>query len=221
MNVLGLVQLVESISAPGGYSDCFQITSLAQGGYLRNADQVKQILNMALHESIGPAEGVVAGAAFRAARHGEFDQLSKVSGALSNHLLPADIRSASLQMGTHLWELSRRWEWAQPIHSQVDPLANKDGVHNAVAFGVLVSETTAQQVRAIAMYLFRAARMIINSAVQTIPLDESDGLRMLSSLGPTISELAQNYADRPIDRIMALHPSLVLQAAMSGTIYPQ
>jgi urease accessory protein UreF len=221
LNVLGLVQLIESVPTAGGYSDCFQIPSLVRGGYLRDSDQVLHLLNLALQESIGPAEGVVAGAAFRAARRCELGQLSRLSSALSNHQLPAEIRTASLQMGTHLWELSRRWEWAQSIHGQINPLADEGGIHNAIAFGILVSETTAQQVRAIAMCLFRAARTIISSAVQAIPLDEKDGNRLLSTLGPMISELARNYADRPLDRIMALRPAMVLQAAMSGTMYPQ
>jgi len=221
LNVLGLMQLVESAPNAGGYPDCFQISNLVRQGYLRNADQVLQLLNVALHQSIGPAEGVAAGAAFRVARHGVLDQLPKVSSVLSNHQLPEDIRKASLQMGAHLWELSRRWEWAQSLHYEVDPMASEGGIHNAIAFGVLVSEATAQQVRAIAMYLFRAARMIIKSAVQSIPLDESVGQHLLSSLSPMISELAQVYADRPIDQVMALHPSLVLQVAMRDTIYPR
>ena len=77
-------------------------------------------------------------------------------------------------------------------------------MHHAVAFGTLVSETTSSQLRAIATYLFNTARSIVLAAVRAIPLDETTGQRVLSSVQPTITELAAACVDKEPADILAL-----------------
>lgn len=213
MNVLGLMQLVDSAPAVGGYADCFQINSLARRGVLRSEEQILQLLDASLQSSIGPSDGVAVGWAFKAARQGDLADLPELASRLSGPDVPADIRMASLEMGTHLWELSRRWDWAQAMHGQVEDLAASTKLHHAMVFGTLVSETTAQEVRAIALCLFSAAKAIIRVAVSAIPLDETVVLKLLSRLQPEISELAHQYAVCRPETIHAL-PSAEVVASV-------
>lgn len=214
MNVLGLMQLVDSAPSIGGYADCFQVNGLARRGLLSSEERIVQLLNASLQSSIGPTDGVAVGWAFKAARHGDLGELPQLASHLSGPEVPADIRAASLEMGTHLWEISRRWDWAQAMHGQVDALAPRTNLHHAMAFGALVSETTAQEIRAIAMCLFSAAKAIIRAAVAAVPLDEAVVLKLLSQLQPEISDLAcQCAACRP-ESIHALPPSEVVASVL-------
>ena len=65
-----------------------------------------------------------------------------------------------------------------------------------MAFGLLVSETTSSQVRAIATYLYNTAKNIVLAAVHAIPLEESAGMQVLSGVQPRIAELAARCADK-------------------------
>jgi urease accessory protein UreF len=65
-----------------------------------------------------------------------------------------------------------------------------------VAFGLLVSETTSSQLRAIATYLYNAAKNMVLGAAREIPLEETTGMRVLSSMQSRIAELAAKYADK-------------------------
>jgi urease accessory protein UreF len=110
--------------------------------------------------------------------------------------MPPDMRLASLQMGQRLWIMSRAWDWAASVHEQLDGLTQRNDLHHAVAFGLLVSETTSSQVRAIATYLYNAARNIVQAAVRLIPLDEATGMRVLSDVQERIAQLAARCADK-------------------------
>ena len=208
MNVLGLVQLCEAAQPIGGYSHSFGIEQMARQGRLRSAEDLLAFVRSVLKATIGPADGVASGIAFRAARNGAFDRLPEVCAAMSSERLPLEMRLASLQMGQRLWMVSRTWPWAESIHTQLDDLAEHSDLHHAVAFGALVSETTSSQIRAIATYLFNTAKSIILAAVREIPLDEASGQHILSDVQPTIAQLAAAYADKTPRDIAAIHGPL-------------
>ncbi len=204
MNLLGFVQLAEAIPPFGGYSYCFGIETMAQRHELSTAQQLQTLLKVVLHAAIGPADGVASGISFRGARAGDLSEIPDVCHVMSSDRLPLEMRLASLQMGRRLWEKSRQWEWAQCVHEQLDPLASKNDLHHAVAFGALISEATSSEVRAIAAYLFNIAKSMLTAAVQTIPLDEATGQRLLSEVQPTIAELATQCAAKHARDIVAL-----------------
>ncbi len=201
MNLLGLVQLVDTSGAGVGYQDCLSIEMLARRGLLCTGQQVLNLVESALRAVIGPTQGIAAGIAFRAARLGDPALVPAVSQVLSSNQLPESLRLASLQMGTRLWEISRRWNWTQPVHEQFDPVMPQAGVHGGVAFGTLVSETTAHEVRAVAACLLQAAQGIIQAAVWAIPLEDSMNHRLLAQAQPMISRLAADFAQHTLPDI--------------------
>jgi urease accessory protein len=201
VNVLGLVQLCEAAPLAGGYGHSFGIEALAQRGELRSAEQLAGMVRGVLHAAIAPADGIASGLAFRAARSGAFEEIPTLCAALSSDRVPPAMQLASVQMGQRLWTLSRGWGWAASVHEQLDGLAQASDLHHAVAFGALVSETTSSQIRAIATYLFNTVKGMVMAAVRAIPLDESEGQRILSEVQPTIAQLAATYADKPVAAI--------------------
>ena len=48
LNLLGLMQLVDSAPTIGGYAQCFQINDLARRGLLRSEEQIGQLLEAVL-----------------------------------------------------------------------------------------------------------------------------------------------------------------------------
>ncbi|MGN6370582.1 MAG: urease accessory protein UreF [Phycisphaerae bacterium] len=205
MNVFGLVQLCDAAQPVGGYSHSFGIEQMARQGRLRSPDDLLSYVESLLQGAIAPADGIASGIAFRAARAGKLEEIPAACEAMSSERLPMEMRLASLQMGTRLWSLSRTWAWAEPIHQQLDEMAVHTDLHHAVAFGALVSETTSSQVRAIATYLFNTAKGIILAAVRAIPLEESLGQHVLSTVQPTIAALAAAYADKGPGDIVPIH----------------
>ena len=196
MNMLGLVQLCE-VTGPY-YSHSLGVEM--RRGELGSAEALAHFVREVLVGTIGPAEGVASGAAFRAARVGEVERIPALC-QISAERLPAEIRVASVQTGRQLWEVSRRWEWAGAMHQQLDGFAGRVELNHAVAFGALVSEATSSQVRAIAAFLLNVAKGIVAVAVRVVPLDERCGQRVLAEVGPTIAELAAEYAGKGSERL--------------------
>jgi urease accessory protein len=216
VNVLGFVQLTQATPPFGGYSYSFGIEGMAQRKELTNAQQLLALLKGALHAAIGPADGVASGISYRAARQGDLSEILEVCHVMSSDRLPLEMRLASLQMGRHLWELSRQWDWAQSVHEQLDPMARKNDLHHAVAFGALISEATSSQARAIAAYLFNTVKSMVMDAIRTIPLDEATGQRLLGEVQPTIAELASQCVDKHAGDIVALRSGGSVPGGGSG-----
>src|SRR5580765_1153441 len=103
MNVLGLVQLCTTAEGSAGYSHSFGIEQLVRGGRLRSPEELTVLVRRVLVGSIGPADGVASGIAFRAARGGMFERLPEVCSAMSSERVPLPMRLASVQMGQRLW----------------------------------------------------------------------------------------------------------------------
>jgi urease accessory protein UreF len=192
LNVLGLVQLCQS-TGPGSYT--FGIERLTRGRPISPEELTELIKALLLHD-VAPTDGVASGIAFRAARHGEYEQLPSICDALNTSHLPDPVRLESIQTGQRLWGISRSWDWATSVHDQLDPLAERTHLHHAVAFGALVSETTSSEARAIATYLFSTARGIVLTAIRAIPLDEAAGQRVLSEVQSAIAEMAGRFVER-------------------------
>lgn len=192
---MGLIQLC-AYPEPLDYSQSVGVQALVRAGRVKSSRQLEDLVLKVLESRIAPADGIASGIAFRAARAGALDQWPEISAALSSGRLPAEMRAASVHMGRHLWGVSRGWEWAAGVHQQLDPVAEGIDLHHAVAFGALVSETTSNQIRAIATYLFQTARSIVLAAIRAIPLDEITGQRVLSDMQPQIAHLAATCADR-------------------------
>jgi urease accessory protein UreF len=192
VNVLGLVQLCQSTS-PGTYA--FGIERLTRGR-ATSAEELTDLVISVLRHDVAPADGVAAGIAFRAARRSAFEQLPEVCEALNTSHLPNPIRLESIHTGRRLWGMSRGWEWAAAVHDQLDAMAERTDLHHAVAFGTLVSETTASEARAIATYLFSTARGIVLTAIKAIPLDDATGQRVLAEVQGSIAEMAARCVDR-------------------------
>jgi urease accessory protein len=195
MNVLGLVQLCQCVQ-PGGYGYALGLERLARTGQIHSPAQLAALVNGVLRARIGPAEGVAAGIAFRAARRGDYDCLPGLGDTLSARQQPELLRLASVHMGQRLWGVSRQWDWAGGLHQQLDDLTRHTDLHHAMAFGTLVSETTSSQIRAIATFLFNTARSIILAAIRAIPLDDAAGQRVLAEVQPTITAVAAACADK-------------------------
>ncbi len=192
MNLAGMLQLVAPSTAESGYATYFTRLESDWITSPHSLDMVRGGMTAILKNVIGPSEGIAAGIAFRAARAGDIAPFRELMQLLSTKKLPTDLCAASLRTGTALWEQSRRWEWTSAVHAQLDPLT-LPAVHHAAAFGALVSETTANEIRAVATYLYRAAQLLIRDAATGLQLDDTNVQHLLCDCQEQITVLAQRF----------------------------
>ncbi len=199
MNLAGLLQLVAPSAGESGYATYFTRLESDWINSPHPLDMVRTGLTSVLKDVIGPSEGIAAGIAFRAARAGDIAPFRELMQLLSMEKLPTDLCAASLRTGTALWERSRRWEWTSAVHEQLDPLT-LPAVHHAAAFGALVSETTANEIRAVTTYLYRAAQLLIRDAATSLRLDDASVQHVLCDCQEQITAMAPRFTGcRPAD----------------------
>ena len=206
MNLTGLLQLVAPQAAESGYATYFTRLESDWMTSPHSMDMVRTGMTAILRDYIGPSEGIAAGIAFRTARAGDIAPFQELMQLLSTEKLPIDLCAASLRTGTELWERSRRWEWTGPVHEQLDPLT-RPAVHHAAAFGALVSETTANEIRAVATYLYRAAQLLIRDAAASLRLDDVAVQHLLCDCQENIAAMVPRFTGCRAADIAAIAPN--------------
>ena len=192
MNLTGLLQLVEPTCTDSDYATYFGLLEPHSHRPVHSLEELHNAMTALLADVIGPTEGVAAGIAFRAMRAGEIKPFQELIEVLSNGRLPTDMCATSLRAGTALWERSRRWQWATPMHEQLDSLT-APAVHHAAAFGALASETTANELRAIATYLYRSTRLLISASSVGLQIDETTARHLLTDCQENITTMAVRF----------------------------
>jgi urease accessory protein UreF len=205
-----MVQLMDIAPESGGYTDCFQIENLIASDRLRHPAELERLLITALKHGIGPLDGFAAGAVFDASRHGDFARLPALVEAMCRSEAPLSLQQASLATGEYIWEVSRRWPWAQTIHQQLDGVTRQTGHFHAVAFGALISDATAQKARAVAACLMAAAKSLVFCAAKYLPMDLNQSQRVLNDVQPTITQLAIEYTQPDAAALPPREPTAII-----------
>jgi len=218
LNMLSMVQLMAIAPQSGAYADCFQVERLIAEGAIRRPAQMENLLVKALKYAIGPLDGFAAGAVFDASRQGNFESLPALVDELCTADTPLGLRQASLNTGEYVWEFSRRWPWAEIIHSQLDGVTEQTGHYHAVAFGALISDATAQKARAVAACLMTAAKSLVLCAAKYLPMDLTQAQRVLNVVQPTIAQLALEYSQPGAAAPPSRDPEDIIAAFTTGQL---
>ena len=109
---LALLQLSDSALPIGGYSHSWGVEAAVWRGQVSDAPTLERWVRCWLRYAAGPFEGVVVGAACRAATAGDWPEVSRANELLAVSLTPPTLRVASGEMGEHLLALAEAWPWA-------------------------------------------------------------------------------------------------------------
>lgn len=154
-------------------------------------------------ESFGPTEGVFAGAAFRAVAENRSADLVLINDHADALMAVPSLRTASREMGAHLWELGLTWSWSagglETIGATLPRLPRK-GWHHAITFGVMGALAEATEHDTLLCLAHQAALGLISAGIRGIPLSPTHGQQMLAYLHGDIVRAAeaatgQNFYD--------------------------
>ncbi|OWK40355.1 urease accessory protein UreF [Fimbriiglobus ruber] len=206
---LRLLQLADSALPVGGYTHSWGLEAALARGRVRDIDSMERWTRNWLRHALGPLDGVVVGAACRAAAAGDQAALADCNELMDASLAPLSLRTASREMGLHLLQLGETWAWSTAGVGDLSDLGHlgAGGVwHHPVAFGVLGHLAGAAAEDAIAAFLHQAVSGMIGAGARAVPVSHTHGQQLLAYLHADVAAAAAEAAARPLAAAGASSP---------------
>ena len=190
---LRLLQLSDSALPIGGYMHSWGLEAVVARRQVFDAHSLEQWTRDWLRHSLGPLEGVLVGAAWRATSAAEMRRAAEI---LTASLSPPTIRRASLQMGEQLASLGSTWGWSIAGISRFEGEVEAEHRHHAIVFGLLARLAGADERVTLVSYLHQATMGMISAGVRSIPVGHTHGQQILSYLHDDLARVAAELVGR-------------------------
>lgn len=194
MNVR-LLQISDSALPISGYTHSWGLEAAIARGLVNGPETLEQWAGRWLGTSLGPLEGVLVGAACRAAHAGDTAELVRMNELAEVSIVPPTTRTASREMGEQLLALAATWEWSARGLATLVP-GEPTGWHHSVAFGLVGALAKAEPNDVLIAYLHQALLGMIAAGVRAIPVGHTHGQQVLAYLHDDLQKLADELVDR-------------------------
>jgi urease accessory protein len=181
----------------GGFAFSHGLEWMIEAGELRDRDALEAYIATALEDGGGWCDLVFLAASWRAARAGDLDELNEIADLAAAWRGSAETALESAHQGA---AFARATLAAWPS-APLDALARRRGGEIAFAVALGAAATAAPLDATLIAYAQVFAANLVSAGVRLAPLGQTDGLRALAALGPTILRVAKAAEHTSLDEL--------------------
>lgn len=182
-NQFYLLQVNDALFPIGGYSHSYGLETYIQNGTLLTAEDAKKYLNNKLKYSILYTDLLGVRLAYDYAKEGQLNKLVELNQVSEASKLPAEIREASLKMGSRFYKtiegLDIPYE-SDVLHQFIEKIGQKK-IHHACLYGIFCASVGLNELDCLSHYLYAQTSAVVTTCVKSIPLSQTDGQKILAS----------------------------------------
>jgi urease accessory protein len=212
MNVR-LLQLASPSLPVGAYSYSQGLESAVEAGLVRDAVSASRWIGEVLALSVAAMEAPVLVRLMAAWTRGDFESVRRWNEEFLASRETAELRAETAQMGYSLRRL------LGDLGVAMRPLEALDEVAYPTAFAYAVAAWNLEPRDALATYLFAWIENQVLAAVKCVPLGQTDGQRLLLSLGERIGSIVESAFTVDDDGMANFAPGLAILSARHETQY--
>lgn len=208
LELYNLIQINGGTFPTGGFSQSWGLETYVAEGRVGDAGEFREFLKNYLLSTVGKCELPVVRSAYEAETRQELERIEDISNASRT---TGESRQAGLRMGKALWRLARgRLENSEEYRNGTAGFAEeRDGrVSYPVLYGMLCRAMGAGIEAAMEAYVFNAANSLVQCAVKTVPLGNTEGQEMLFGLHDAMDETVETGMNTGIDEITNFCPGI-------------
>jgi urease accessory protein len=220
---LSLLHFSDGLLPVGSYAHSFGLESYTAAGTIRDAEGVESFLRSYLQGSVAPTDVVAMLVAREAASRGDMDECFLIDQNLDAMKPAAELRDASRQMGRQLLRIAANLGDPFASHGLAPQLFRAVEIqetpgHHAIAFGAVGSVLGWHEREMACAYLYSACAGIVACSLRLLPLGQLAGQRILWSLSPSISALAEEAQGKQMADIWSFAPGMEIAAMRHATL---
>jgi urease accessory protein len=217
---LSLLQFSDGLFPAGSYAHSFGLETYTTDGTIRNARDVECFLVSYLRGSVAPTDAIAALASRKAALSKEaagMEQCVIIDHQLNAMKLASELRDASRQMGRQVLRIAANLGEPFTLHGLTCALfqavENEETPgHHAMAFGVVGAALGWLETEMARAYLYSTSAGLVAAALRLLPLGQLAGQRILWSLAPLITKLAEEVQGKDMADIWSFAPGIEIAA---------
>lgn len=210
MSLAKLLQLASPALPVGAYSYSGGLEAAIEAGVVHDAASAERWIGDVLEFSIARMEGPILFSLLSGFSGKDFAKIEKMNETFLASRESAELRAESVQMGYSLNRLCRDLELGEM------PLAEPSF---PAAFAFAASAWQVDPQAALQAYLWSWLENQVMAAVKAIPLGQTDGQRILSSLGSGLEVLSKKISTMKDEDSGNFAPGLAMLSAKHETQY--
>lgn len=220
-NNLSLIHLlhISSASFPiGGFAHSFGMESLIEHQIIRNTDECAEYVKTVLNNSLGKIDAPVIAAAIKGWDNlTEINSLDELYGAMK---VTRELRHASIKLGLSFLRMITEMYPSDTLKEYHKLCRQKENLgHYAVMYGMTCGYLGIEAISAITAYLESSVYMYIQTGIKLIPISQTDGQTILTSLYLAILNWAKQAPDIKVRDIAAFAPTLDIASMQHEILY--
>lgn len=183
----------------GAFSYSHGLEWSVECGDVSDRDSLVEWIEAILRHGSGRMDGILLAHAWRAAAAAEHARLQEVA-ELALAIAPSSERYLETSAQGTAFLVTTRTVWPAPALEHAAAI-----LPNEVAYPVAVAVAAAghgiRLSAALNAYLLSFAANLVSAGVRLIPLGQTDGLRTIAALEPTIAAVAREAGDLPLEEL--------------------
>ena len=210
MSLAKLLQLASPALPVGAYSYSGGLEAAIESGAVHDAASAERWIGDVLEFSLARMEGPIVFAFIRSFNQGRLDEIQNLNERFLASRESAELRAETVQMGYSLNRLCRDLGLGEV------PLAEPSF---PAAFAFAASAWKVDPAAALQAYLWSWLENQVMAAVKAVPLGQTNGQRILLSLGSLLPSLADKATNLREEELGNFAPGLAILSAKHETQY--
>lgn len=210
MNLARLLQLASPTLPVGAYSYSGGLEAAIEAGVVRDAGSAERWIGDVLEFSVVRMEGPILFSFIRSFNQKNLDEIQELNERFLASRESAELRAETVQMGYSLNRLLKDLDAGEvPVAEPSFP----------AAYAYAAAQWKIEPEAALQAYLWAWLENQVMAAVKAVPLGQTDGQRILLSLGgllPSLTAKAKNVKEQDLENFA---PGLALLSAKHETQY--
>lgn len=216
-----LLQINDALFPIGGYSHSQGLETYIQKGIVHDESTAKQYISHKLRWNLAYTDLLAVRLAYERAAAHDLDGLMWLEELLAASRVPMEQREASRKMGSRFCKTIEKLhlKTIDCIYTEYVTARTRRPMTHSCIYGVFCAACGMELEESLAHYLYAQTSAMVTNCVKTIPLSQSAGQQLLSSMYPLFSELLTSVHSWTEDDLCLSAPGFDLRGIQHEKLY--
>lgn len=213
-----LLQINDSLFPIGGYAHSYGMETYIAKGIITGKAEAKSYIESSLELNLLNSELLGIKLAYNYSSFNNLPKILELEDIMKASKAAEEIRLASLRLGSRFLKAVDAMNLKNQ-NSVFERYRLEKEHHYAIAYGVLCQSVQISQYDACAHFLYAQASAMVTNLVKSVPLKQSNGQEILSSLYPVFHRLLEKLEDLGEEEFCRSTPGFEIRCMQHECLY--